>query len=307
MLIEPIMSLSIVVPTEVPCPSKPEMSIPSPEERFNKYLHLVDIVLSKFKCNGNLWDDDLRSAALATLWKVSQKATHVLEEDFSSYVYTSLRYGIISTICQVRKQGPKDYKLIKEKSRIALELSQILGREPTLEEVVNKMETKGGLSKQTIMNKLSHRVFSLDEELSKGKESQNHFSLMDRLFDESLSLSDQALETKDNHKKVREIVAQLPKQQREIISMHFLGEKTQREIGALYGFTHQNVNQIIKKGLDKMRKRLSMSDVRKVNKGKLSKLSPDIYPEEKKESLRVVTRKKDQWFKEASQRYSLRD
>lgn len=75
----------------------------SPEEAYRKYSHIIIAVLGKFKYSGNCWQDDLVSAAQATLWKLCTTSDKINEENFGSYVWASMYNTMADTLRRVTK------------------------------------------------------------------------------------------------------------------------------------------------------------------------------------------------------------
>lgn len=148
--------------------------------------------------------------------------------------------------------------------RAALRLQEILGREPTDEEVAEELGIP--VSRVTQMRTVSIRPTSLDAPI--GDDDSNNYSEI--IADESATTPYKQLEDQTSTDMLKELVKELDQREEEILKFRFGldggGERTLEEVGAKFGVTRERVRQIQNAALRKLRKMID-----KYEKGKSEK------------------------------------
>ncbi|MGC8830485.1 MAG: sigma-70 family RNA polymerase sigma factor [Verrucomicrobiia bacterium] len=145
--------------------------------------------------------------------------------------------------------------------KAALRLQEILGREPTDEEVAEELGIP--VSRVTQMRTVSIRPTSLDAPI--GDDDSNNYSEI--IADEAAITPYKQLEDQTLTSMLKELVKELDQRESEILKFRFGldggGERTLEEVGAKFGVTRERVRQIQNAALRKLRKMIE-----KYEKGK---------------------------------------
>jgi RNA polymerase primary sigma factor len=141
---------------------------------------------------------------------------------------------------------------ISRMRRTAMELAEMLGREPTDEELARQMELP--VSKIAHMKSVSVRPTSLDAPV--GDEDGTSFGEM--VGDESGFTPYEMLRDKVLRRELENMLGQLEPREAEIIRHRFgldgNSERTLEEVGAMFSITRERVRQLQNLAISKMRK-----------------------------------------------------
>ncbi len=140
----------------------------------------------------------------------------------------------------------------KQKSR---ELSQVLGREPTAEEIAQEM----GLEVEKVhhIEKINQNIVSLETPV--GDDEDGKSTLGNFVADESIDRPDQAADKGILSKHLQEMLSTLlSEKERQILELrHGLNEEgisyTLEDVGKMFGVTRERIRQIEAKALEKLR------------------------------------------------------
>ena len=142
--------------------------------------------------------------------------------------------------------------------RAAAKLEEILGREPTDEELAAELDCPAARVKQ--LRRVAVRPASLDAPI--GDDESNRVA--DIVKDESADTPYEQLEEKTNSALVREMVETLDAREKAILRQRFGLDgderKTLEEIGVQFGVTRERIRQIEEIALKKLRKRIQELD-----------------------------------------------
>jgi len=157
---------------------------------------------------------------------------------------------------------------IAKMRRVATKMQEVLGREPTDEELAHQLDIP--VSRVTQMRTVSIRPTSLDAPI--GDDDSNNFSEI--IADETASTPYKQLEDQTFTNMLMELVKELDAREATILRYRFGldggGEKTLEDVGAKFGITRERVRQIQNAALRKLRKMIE-----KIEKGKSSNNKKD--------------------------------
>lgn len=152
---------------------------------------------------------------------------------------------------------------IAKMRRIALKMQEVLGREPTDEELAHQLDIP--VSRVAQMRTVSIRPTSLDAPI--GDDDSNNYSEI--IADETASTPYKQLEDQTFTSMLMELVKELDQREATILKYRFGldggGEKTLEDVGEKFGITRERVRQIQNAALRKLRKMIE-----KIEKGKPS-------------------------------------
>ena len=210
-------------------------------------LRLVVYIAKKFESSG-LGLEDLISIGTIGLIKSIDNFDPTMEVKFSTYAVPMIageirRFmrddGMIKVSRSVKELGFKA-------RNAAEELTKILGREPTIEEIAEKT----GVSREEIAASLeaAAEVESLYKPL--GNSGDKELLLMDRLEEEHDSHEELL-----NHLVLKELMEGLTDQHREIILRRYFYSQTQTQVAKALNISQVQVSRLEKRILKEMRKR----------------------------------------------------
>lgn len=137
-------------------------------------------------------------------------------------------------------------------TRLSADLSQVLGRSPTVPELAADM----GLSEEDVLLTMdasaAYSALSLDAPLDNRDSRGNSASLAD-----VLPCTDGALDTLIGTQSVKPLIDALPARERHILLLRFYGNHTQAEIAAEFGISQMHVSRILRTVLSQLRKALA--------------------------------------------------
>jgi RNA polymerase sigma-B factor len=127
------------------------------------------------------------------------------------------------------------------------DLSQELGRAPTVPELAARIE----IDEETVLEALdAARAYSgvpLDVLAAPGESVPEH---------PMLGIIDEGFEQVEQRAMLRNVIANLPEAEREILLLRFIANKTQTEIAAIVGVSQMQVSRLVARGLRRLRESL---------------------------------------------------
>ena len=225
------------------------------QELIDGNLRLVLSIVQRFS-NRNENADDLFQVGCIGLIKAVDNFNTELDVKFSTYAVPMIigevkRYLRDNNSIRVSR-SVKDlaYKALQIKET----LSKILSREPTFDEITNKLNEAGEVyTKEAIVNALEAIMepISLFEPVYNDGSSSDALYVMDQVKDEK-NTDEMWLEDIS----IREAMKRLGQRERDIINMRYFNGKTQMEIADEIGISQAQVSRLEKGALSKIRKYL---------------------------------------------------
>jgi RNA polymerase sigma-B factor len=207
-------------------------------------MPVAEAIAARYRARGESQEDLVQVAALALV-----KATRRYEPERGTHF---LAYAVPTISGELRRyfrdhgwdvRPPRRLQELRISVREASsQLSQELGREPTLREISVRTGAEGREIQEMLLAADSYSTQSLDAEPG------SELSLEARLGDD-----DTALEDVVDRVALRPLLAALPERDRRIITLRFYGGWTQQRIAASIGVTQMQVSRLIERSLSRLR------------------------------------------------------
>jgi RNA polymerase primary sigma factor len=204
----------------------------------NQGLHFLDLIQE-----GNIG-----------LMKAADKFEYQRGYKFGTYATWWIRQAITRAIADQARTiriPVQMFELIRKLNRTSRTLLQQIGREPTLEEIAERMEMS--LDKMQGVYKIAKRPISLETPIGEEGDSRLGDFIVDK---EVISPQDAAISS-NLARQIQQVLSTLNKREEKILRMRFgIGEKhdyTLEEVGQDFDLTRERIHQIEAKALGKLK------------------------------------------------------
>jgi RNA polymerase sigma-B factor len=131
------------------------------------------------------------------------------------------------------------------------ELSQELGRAPTISELAGRVDADEDAVVEALDAARAYSGVPLDVLAPPGETVPEH---------PSLGTTDAGFEQVEQRALLREVIGTLPENEREVLLLRFVANKTQTEIAALVGVSQMQVSRLVARGLKRLRATLGVPE-----------------------------------------------
>jgi RNA polymerase sigma-B factor len=195
--------------------------------------------------------EDLLQAAYVGLMKAVNGFDPTLGHAFRGYAVVTMT-GEVKRHFRDRTWAIRVPRLYQERrselNRLVADLSQTLGRSPTVAELAAKMNISEEDVLLTLDASAAYSTLSLDAPLGTDDDAA---SLGDVIPED-----DDTLSTMVDREAVKPLIDALPSREKHILLLRFFGNMTQAEIAAEFGISQMHVSRILRKVLDQLRTEL---------------------------------------------------
>lgn len=195
--------------------------------------------------------EDLLQAAYVGLMKAVNGFDPTLGHAFRGYAVVTMT-GEVKRHFRDRTWAIRVPRLYQERrselNRLVADLSQDLGRSPTVAELAAKMNISEEDVLLTLDASAAYSTLSLDAPLGTDDDAA---SLGDVIPED-----DDTLSTMVDREAVKPFIDALPNREKHILLLRFFGNMTQAEIAAEFGISQMHVSRILRKVLDQLRSEL---------------------------------------------------
>ncbi|MEV0143945.1 MULTISPECIES: SigB/SigF/SigG family RNA polymerase sigma factor [unclassified Nonomuraea] len=195
--------------------------------------------------------EDLLQAAYVGLMKAINGFDPTLGHAFRGYAVVTMT-GEVKRHFRDRTWAIRVPRLYQERrselNRLVADLSQTLGRSPTVAELAAKMNISEEDVLLTLDASAAYSTLSLDAPLGTDDDAA---SLGDVIPED-----DDTLATMVDREAVKPLIDALPSREKHILLLRFFGNMTQAEIAAEFGISQMHVSRILRKVLDQLRAEL---------------------------------------------------
>jgi RNA polymerase sigma-B factor len=195
--------------------------------------------------------EDLLQAAYVGLMKAVNGFDPTLGHAFRGYAVVTMT-GEVKRHFRDRTWAIRVPRLYQERrselNRLVSDLSQDLGRSPTVAELAAKMNITEEDVLLTLDASAAYSTLSLDAPLGTDDDAA---SLGDVIPEDDDTLSNMV-----DREAVKPLIDALPSREKHILLLRFFGNMTQAEIAAEFGISQMHVSRILRKVLDQLRTEL---------------------------------------------------
>ncbi|MER6828950.1 SigB/SigF/SigG family RNA polymerase sigma factor [Streptosporangium sp. NPDC000563] len=214
------------------------------------HRHLAMEIARRYRYRGEPMED-LLQAAYVGLMKAINGFDPTLGHPFRGYAVVTMT-GEVKRHFRDRTWAIRVPRVYQERraelNRLVADLSQDLGRAPTVAELATKMKISEEDVLLTLDASAAYSALSLDAPLGADDDAG---ALGDVIPDE-----DDALGTLVDREAVKPLIDKLPEREKNILLLRFFGNMTQAEIAAEFGISQMHVSRILRKVLDQLREEL---------------------------------------------------
>jgi RNA polymerase sigma-B factor len=207
-------------------------------------MPVAQAIAARYRARGESQEDLVQVAALALV-----KATRRYEPERGTHFLAYAVPTISGELCRhFRDHGwdvrpPRRLQEVRTSVRKASsQLSQELGREPTLEEISARTGAEGREIREMWLAADSYSTVSLDNERA-----------CEPPLEARLGDHDDALEDVVDRLALRPLLATLPERERRILTLRFYGGWTQQRIAESIGVTQMQVSRLMSRSLSRLR------------------------------------------------------
>ena len=201
--------------------------------------------------------EDLESAGIIGLLQALDSYDCERNIQFNTFAYYRIRGSIVDylrSIDQLPRKQRKNYGQVQE---VTQRLSQVLGREPSDEEIANELEMPMDDYYKLLSNVQQRNVLSLDTPAY----DENSGSFYDFHEDPNSETPDTNLEKKERTEALQKKIGQLKERDRLILMLYYYEDMTMSEIALLLELTEARISQIVGKLLIQLKSDLGKEQV----------------------------------------------
>lgn len=213
------------------------------------YLPLVKYIVGRLNIfeNGTLKKDDFYQFGIIGLLHALDRYNPDYGVTFKTFAYKRIKGEIIDALRKLGKLNKNQIKRHKEIVRVEEELRTELGREPTREEICEKLEIPFDQYDQIKVLMEFNYTSSLDDGIALN--SEGGLLQKEVIADPEQVPPHVALDQKLLKEEIKESIQQLPERERLILALYFYEELTLNDIGLVLDLSESRVSQILSKTL----------------------------------------------------------
>ncbi|HPU38573.1 MAG TPA: sigma-70 family RNA polymerase sigma factor [Microthrixaceae bacterium] len=215
------------------------------------HLFVADHHVSRFARSTGVSPDDLRQTAVLAMVRAVDRFDTSLGVSFRTFasrtIEGELKRYLRDRVWMVRppRQAQERYLHVRRASE---ELTQVLGRTPTVREVANELDTPVVDVLDAMEAGQARNASGLD---ASGPDGEDRTSLTGRL-----GAVDPAFSDADERAVLRDAVSHLADRQQRVLHLRFVEELTQPQIADEVGLSQSYVSRILRGSIDQIRAEL---------------------------------------------------
>jgi RNA polymerase sigma factor for flagellar operon FliA len=201
--------------------------------------------------------EDLESAAITGLLQAMESYDCSRNIQFNTFAYYRIRGSIVDYLRSIDQLPRKQRKNYGEVQKAVEQLSQILGREPSSQEIADELEMDIEDYYKLLSNVQQRNVLSLDSPAY----DADSVSYYETQVDPNSEVPDNNLEKKERTNAIMKKIGELKERDRLILMLYYYEDMTMSEIALLLELTEARISQIVGKLLLQLRQELTKEEV----------------------------------------------
>lgn len=197
--------------------------------------------------------EDLESAGIYGLLQAMDSYDCERNIQFNTFAYYRIRGNIVDYLRSIDQLPRKQRKNYGEVQQVIKQKSQILGREPTDEEIAEELDMDIEDYHKLLSNVQQRNVLSLDTP-AYDDNSSSHYDYHENPDSET---PDEELQKKEQTKALQAKIGKLKERERLILMLYYYEDLTMSEIALLLELTEARISQIVGKILIKLKGELN--------------------------------------------------
>jgi RNA polymerase sigma factor for flagellar operon FliA len=219
------------------------------EKIVSVYAPLIKYVVGRINVTYSvtLDRDDLYQYGILGLLKALDRYEPERGVPFKAYAYKRINGEVIDALRKEGLIGRDKYEKVKQLENTIKTLTGSLGREPSADEVCDKLNISETEYYSTLNASQITYMTSLNTRISDG--DGDFIYRIDQVVDESQNAPDELLIRKNLKDHLKNLIARLPEKPKLILALYFYEELTLADIGKVVGLTEARISQILNKTL----------------------------------------------------------
>jgi len=201
--------------------------------------------------------EDLESAGIYGLLQAMDSYDCDRNIQFNTFAYYRIRGNIVDYLRSIDQLPRKQRKSYGEVQRVIDQISQVLGREPSDEEVAEELNMDMEDYHKLLSNVQQRSVLSLDSPAY----DDDSYSLYDLQEDPDSETPDQDLVKTERTQALQKKIGTLKERERLILMLYYYEDMTMSEIALLLELTEARISQIVGKILIKLKAELNEEQI----------------------------------------------
>lgn len=201
--------------------------------------------------------EDLESAAITGLLQAMESYDCSRNIQFNTFAYYRIRGAIVDYLRSIDQLPRKQRKNYGEVQKVIEQLSQVLGREPSSQEVADELDMDIEDYHKLLSNVQQRNVLSLDGPAY----DEDSVSYYETQVDPNSEFPDNNLEKKERTAAIMKKIGELKERDRLILMLYYYEDMTMSEIALLLELTEARISQIVGKLLLQLRQELTKEEV----------------------------------------------
>lgn len=234
------------------------MALTTPEQkqkRFEESLLLVKYVVGRLAIElpASLDRDDLCAWGAIGLWRSIQTYDATRGVAFSTHAYIHIRGAILDELRRLdflpRTRRDKLKLVVEARDK----LEQELGRRPSLEELTTATALDASELDEILLSEHTAQVVSLDAAVpggGGGSDDAGIGAILRSTRDEDPS---SLAEQNEMREQLTRAISQLPKVERQVVTLYYAENLLLKEIGEVLGFSESRASQVHARALERLR------------------------------------------------------
>lgn len=197
--------------------------------------------------------EDLESAGIYGLLQSMDSYDHERNIQFNTFAYYRIRGSIVDYLRSIDQLPRKQRKNYGEVQNVIDQKSQLLGREPSDEEIAEELDMEIDDYYKLLSNVQQRNVLSLDSP-AYDEESNSRYDFHEDPDSETPDLN---MERQERTEALQKKIGQLKERERLILMLYYYEDMTMSEIALLLELTEARISQIVGKLLLKLKSELA--------------------------------------------------